>query len=101
MSTDVYAEIFALAQCIPGPASTQVSFAAGIIKKGATGGLLSGALFQYPGAIIMTAVGVFAARYLADPVGWLNGLTAGARWLGVGCNYLGPGPSVTGLDSSL
>lgn len=37
MSNDVYAEIFALAQCIPGPASTQVSFAVGIIKKGVSG----------------------------------------------------------------
>lgn len=42
-----------------------------------TGGLLSGALFQYPGAIIMTAVGVFGAKFLEDPQGWLDGLTAG------------------------
>jgi chromate transporter len=83
MSTDVYAEIFALAQCMPGPSSTQVSFAAGIIKKGIRGGLLSGALFQYPGAVIMTAVGVFAARFLANPQGWLAGLTAGVSAVGV------------------
>jgi hypothetical protein len=131
MTTDVYAELFALAQCIPGPASTQVrrrgeraarplhararglqrrrggrtqrspptphtpmpqprlprnqvSFACGIIKRGVPGGLLSGVLFQYPGAIIMAAVGVFAAQYLANPQGWLNGLTAGAARGGAG-----------------
>lgn len=152
MSNEVYAELFALGQCMPGPTSTQVrraaaqgacmqphaacvvcmlhagsntmapssacrpwhagppaaaarcaghcyacrscsspqrhanprrrpkvSFSIGIIKKGVPGGLLSGALFQYPGAIIMTAVGVLAARYLENPQGWLSGLTAGER----------------------
>lgn len=83
MTDDVYAELFALAQCMPGPASTQVSFATGIIKKGASGGLLSGILFQYPGAVIMTALGVVAAEYLANPQGWLNGLTGGVSAVGV------------------
>lgn len=83
MSDEVYAELFALAQCIPGPASTQVSFAVGTFKRGVPGGLLSGVLFQYPGAIIMTAVGVFAAKYLESPQGWLEGLTAGVSAVGV------------------
>lgn len=37
MSDDVYAELFALGQCMPGPTSTQVSFAIGVIKKGVRG----------------------------------------------------------------
>lgn len=41
------------------------------------GGLMSGALFQYPGAVIMTAVGVGAANTLGDPALWLRSLTAG------------------------
>jgi hypothetical protein len=53
------------------------------------GGLLSGVLFQYPGAIIMAAVGVLAAEYLAKPKGWLLGLTAGGAWRG---RNLGAGP---------
>ena len=44
-----------------------------------SGGLLSGALFQYPGAIIMTAVGVFAANLLANPSGALNGVASGTH----------------------
>lgn len=43
----------------------------------APGGLLSGALFQYPGALIMTAVGVAAANLLANPSGALNGMASG------------------------
>jgi chromate transporter len=48
----------------------------------AAGGLLSGALFQYPGAIIMTAVGVFAAGNLVDPKGALAGVASGGAQQG-------------------
>lgn len=41
------------------------------------GGLLSGALFQYPGAFIMTAVGVFAADQLTSSRGVLGGVASG------------------------
>jgi len=34
MSESVYMELFALGQCMPGPTSTQVSFAIGTVKKG-------------------------------------------------------------------
>ncbi|KAL3680672.1 hypothetical protein R1sor_023628 [Riccia sorocarpa] len=83
MSTDIYAELFALGQCMPGPTSTQVSFAIGTIKKGVTGGLLSGILFQYPGAIIMCCIGVFAAKQLEHPRGALNGMVSGVSAIGV------------------
>lgn len=111
-TTPEYLEIFALCQCIPGPASTQVSLALVILRKGlvgasltrslsssceftasflriltdevvflfceiTTGGLLSGILFHYPGAILMTAIGVFAAKKLENPQGWLQGIAAG------------------------
>jgi chromate transporter len=37
MSDEVYGELFALGQFMPGPTSTQVSFAIGIVKKGIKG----------------------------------------------------------------
>ncbi|XP_024383775.1 uncharacterized protein [Physcomitrium patens] len=83
LTLPVYLEIFALCQCLPGPASTQVSFALGVLKKGVLGGLLSGILFQYPGAIIMTAIGVFAAKKLENPQGWLDGIAAGVAAVGI------------------
>lgn len=83
MSTAVFVELFALGQCLPGPTSTQVSFALGMVKKGWPGGLLSGALFQYPGAVVMTIVGVGAAKWLEHPAAWLNGLVAGVSAVGV------------------
>ena len=44
-----------------------------------TGGLLSGALFQYPGAVIMTALGVASARVLQTPPAWLVGCISGGN----------------------
>ena len=35
-------ELLGLSQCLPGPTSTQVSFALGVVQKGVPGGLISG-----------------------------------------------------------
>ena len=43
----------------------------------ATGGLLSGALFQYPGAVIMTALGIASARVLQTAPAWLVAASSG------------------------
>ncbi|KAJ9527912.1 hypothetical protein QJQ45_005640 [Haematococcus lacustris] len=83
MSNGVFMELFALGSCLPGPTSTQVSFAMGTVRKGVLGGLLSGALFQYPGAVMMTAIGVGAANVLSSPALWLRSLTAGVSAVGV------------------
>ncbi|KAG2492746.1 hypothetical protein HYH03_008912 [Edaphochlamys debaryana] len=83
MSIQVFTELFSLGQCLPGPTSTQVSFAIGTVKKGVLGGLLSGALFQYPGAFVMTLVGAGAANFLTNPPGWLDGIVAGLSAVGV------------------
>uniref|UniRef100_A0A0C3SSE1 Chromate transporter n=1 Tax=Guillardia theta (strain CCMP2712) TaxID=905079 RepID=A0A0C3SSE1_GUITC len=72
MSHSLFMELFALGQCLPGPTSTQVSFAIGVVKKGILGGLLSGMLFQYPGLLMMSVIG-----YAADQVDWQNGALKG------------------------
>ena len=45
MTQATFAELLALAQCLPGGMSTQMSFAIGPTRKGALGGVLSGTLF--------------------------------------------------------
>ena len=42
LTSTVFLELLALCQCMPGPTSTQVSFAIGVTQKGTTGGLLTG-----------------------------------------------------------
>jgi len=87
MSAEVFTELFAVCQCMPGPSSTQMSFALGTTKKGITGGLLSGILFQYPGAIIMTFCGLTAHHWASSQVinqnAWLAGLVGGLSAAGV------------------
>src|SRR4249920_229075 len=66
-----YADLVALCQFLPGPASSQVGIAIGLTRAGLLGGLLAWLGFTLPSAIALTvfAIGVRAAN-LAD-----------ARWL--------------------
>ena len=78
MSETVFLELFSLSSCLPGPTSTQVSFALGAVKRGIPGGLLGGALFQYPGLFMMAAIGVGAANFLQDGHWWTRAAVDGA-----------------------
>jgi len=83
MSMTVFNELLSLGQCMPGPTSTQVSFAIGVVQKGIPGGLMSGMLFQYPGLLMMSLAGAGAAEILVNPDDWLRGLSAGLSAAGV------------------
>jgi chromate transporter len=48
-----YAELIALAQSLPGPASSQVGFAIGLLRAGWFGGLAAWAGFTLPSALLM------------------------------------------------
>lgn len=79
----VFTELLMLGQCMPGPTSTQMGFALGVLKKGLAGGLVSGILFQGPGLLILSILGWAAARVLHQNIGWLNGLVAGLAAAGI------------------
>ena len=49
------AEIIALAQSLPGPASSQVGFALGVLRAGWLGGLAAWLGFTFPSAVLMLA----------------------------------------------
>ena len=83
LSKSVFAEMFALAQCIPGPSSTQLAYGIGIVKKGVAGGFMTGLLFQLPGLVMMSLVGVGVADFLKTPAPWLKGGIAGLGAAGV------------------
>src|SRR5215204_5687648 len=69
-----YADLVALCQFLPGPASSQVGIAIGITRAGPLGGLMAWLGFTLPSAIALAAfaIGVRGAN-LAD-AGWLHGL---------------------------
>ena len=77
MTETVFLELFSLASCLPGPTATQVSCAIGTVKRGVPSGLLGGALFQYPGALLMTVFGIGAARVLKSEQWWTNAIVDG------------------------
>ncbi|GHP04588.1 hypothetical protein PPROV_000334200 [Pycnococcus provasolii] len=83
----VYAELLAVCQMLPGPTSTQMSFALGITQQGTLGGLISGLLFMLPGAVLMTTLGVGTAealkRGLLDHGTWTAATAAGLSSVGV------------------
>ncbi len=70
-----YAELMALCQFLPGPASSQVGIALGLGRAGWWGALAAWAGFTLPSALalILFAYGISRYRTLAD-AGWVHGL---------------------------
>lgn len=71
-----YADLVALCQFLPGPASSQVGFALGLLRgNGWLGGLAAWAAFTLPSAILLVAF-AFGAAVFTGPVadGLLHGL---------------------------
>ncbi len=74
-----YAELVALSQMLPGPASSQTGFAIGLHRGGLPGGLAAWLGFTLPSAMIMIALGA-GVLLLGDfaTSGWLQGLKLAA-----------------------
>jgi chromate transporter len=74
-----YADLVALCQFLPGPASSQVVFALGMMRGGLPGALTASFCFTLPSAVMMIAFayGVTALGDLAG-AGWLHGLKTAA-----------------------
>jgi chromate transporter len=71
-----YADLVALCQFAPGPASSQVGFSLGLIRGGWLGGLAAWCGFTLPSAVLMTAFAFGAGALTGSPagVGLLHGL---------------------------
>jgi chromate transporter len=70
-----YADLVALCQFLPGPASSQVGFALGMRRAGWPGAVAAFVAFTLPSALLLVIFAVTAARF-AGPIGSgaLNGL---------------------------
>jgi chromate transporter len=68
LSDRAYADLVALCQFLPGPASSQVGFALGMMRGGWLGGLAAFAAFTAPSALLLLAVALGAAA-LSGPIG--------------------------------
>ena len=79
LSENAYADLVALCQFLPGPASSQVGMALGLQRAGYRGMLVAWLGFTAPSVVLLVAFayGVSAAGDLAD-AGWVHGLKAAA-----------------------
>lgn len=70
-----YADLVALCQFLPGPASSQVGMSLGIIRAGILGGVAAWLGFTLPSALALIAFG-YGVQVLgvSDQSGWLHGL---------------------------
>jgi len=63
-----YADLVALCQFLPGPASSQVGFSIGLLRAGYRGGLAAWSGFTLPSAVLLVLF-AYGARALTGPVG--------------------------------
>jgi chromate transporter len=76
LEDSAYADLVALCQFLPGPASSQVGFSVGLVRGGYWGGLAAWIGFTLPSAMLLTAF-AYGASVLRGPIGSgaLHGLT--------------------------
>jgi len=73
-----YADLVALCQFLPGPASSQVGIALGIFRAGLLGGLAAWLGFTLPSAIALIAFAIGVRELDLSGAGWLHGLKIAA-----------------------
>jgi chromate transporter len=79
LSEEAYAEIVALSQALPGPASSQVSIAVGLTRAGMLGAFTAWLGFTLPSALVLIAFG-FGVTEIGNvqDAEWLHGLKLAA-----------------------
>ena len=73
-----FADLLALCQSLPGPASSQLGIAIGATRAGALGGVVSWIGFTLPSAIALVLFGLLSSSADLSTAGWLHGLKLAA-----------------------
>ena len=69
-----YADLVALCQFLPGPASSQVGMSLGLRRAGLLGGLAAWIGFTLPSALLLTLFALGIVQFGGDRSSWLHGL---------------------------
>src|SRR5690625_756871 len=69
-----YADIIALCQFLPGPASSQVGIAIGMLRGGIFGGIISWFGFTVPSIIVLIVFAFLYQTYTLDGAGFIHSL---------------------------
>ncbi|HVL53101.1 MAG TPA: chromate transporter, partial [Vitreimonas sp.] len=78
LSESTYLDLVALSQLLPGPASSQVGIAVGLIRAGWSGALAAWAGFTLPSAVALTAFALLTGDVDVAQAGWIHGLKLAA-----------------------
>ncbi|AGT31995.1 ChrA protein [Geobacillus genomosp. 3] len=73
-----YADLVALCQFLPGPASSQVGIGIGFMRAGVWGALAAWLGFTLPSALALSLVAIWLQRASWDGGGWMHGLLLAA-----------------------
>ncbi len=73
-----FADLVALCQALPGPASSQLGFAIGTRRAGMLGGMAAWLGFTLPSAVALVVVGLLTASADLADAGWVHGLKLAA-----------------------
>lgn len=74
LDEQTYADLIALCQFLPGPASSEVGIAVGITRAGLLGGLAAWLGFTMPSALALIAFGYGIQHFTVTNAGWIHGL---------------------------
>lgn len=74
MDEKSYADLVALAQFLPGPASSQVGIGIGVIRGGVLGGIVSFIGFTLPSVIALILFALLLNNFDVADAGWIHGL---------------------------
>ncbi|WP_172369007.1 chromate transporter [Sporosarcina jiandibaonis] len=74
MDEKTYADLVALAQFLPGPASSQVGIGIGVMRAGVVGGIISFIGFTFPSVIALILFAYLLTGYDIGNAGWIHGL---------------------------
>jgi chromate transporter len=74
LSEQTYADLVALCQFLPGPASSQVGIAIGMMRAGLLGGIAAWLGFTLPSALVLVAFAYGLQAMGITEAGWLHGL---------------------------
>ncbi|MEZ4501218.1 MAG: chromate efflux transporter [Dehalococcoidia bacterium] len=74
LSEQAYADLVALCQFLPGPASSQVGIAVGMSRAGLLGGVMAWLGFTLPSAIALVLFAIGLEAFDVADAGWIHGL---------------------------
>ncbi|MBD7983990.1 chromate efflux transporter [Sporosarcina sp. Sa2YVA2] len=74
MTEKNYADLVALSQFLPGPASSQVGIGVGVMRAGVLGGIVSFIGFTLPSVIALILFALIVTNFDVSDAGWIHGL---------------------------